>query len=131
MNVPLEGLLPTTPVLTIEEAAGVLRISRTLAYELANQYRKSGGTSGLPCTRIAGCLRVPRWALLSGQSSTGSVSDSIRPIRRSANSVGNPIKYDENLTGNTAASAGSRPKSSTSKPNANGSRPNAPTLRWS
>jgi hypothetical protein len=64
MNVPPEGLLPTTPVLTIEEAAGVLRISRTLAYELATQYRKSGGTSGLPCTRIAGCLRVPRWALL-------------------------------------------------------------------
>lgn len=64
MNVPPEGLLPTAPVLTIEEAAGVLRISRTLAYELANHYRTSGGTSGLPCTRIAGCLRVPRWALL-------------------------------------------------------------------
>ena len=64
MNVPPEGLLPTTPVLTIEEAAGVLRISRTLAYDLANQYRASGGTTGLPCTRIAGCLRVPRWALL-------------------------------------------------------------------
>ena len=42
----------------------MLRISRTLAYELANQYRKSGGSKGLPCTQLAGCLRVPRWALL-------------------------------------------------------------------
>jgi hypothetical protein len=64
MNVPPEGLLPTAPILTIEEAAAVLRISRTLAYQLAAEYQGSGGMSGLACLRIAGCLRVPRWALL-------------------------------------------------------------------
>jgi hypothetical protein len=64
MNVPPEGLLPIAPVLTIEEAAAVLRISRTLAYQLAAEYQCSGGMSGMPCLRIAGCLRVPRWALL-------------------------------------------------------------------
>ena len=64
MNVPPEGLLPASVLLTIDEAAGVLRISRTLAYQLAAEYQTSGGMSGLPCLRIAGCLRVPRWALL-------------------------------------------------------------------
>ena len=64
MNAPPQGVLPTAPVLTIEEASAVLRISRTLAYQLAAEYQGSGGMSGLPCLRIAGCLRVPRWALL-------------------------------------------------------------------
>jgi hypothetical protein len=64
MNVPLEGLLPASPLLTIEEAAKVLRIGRSLAYQLAAEYTASGERSGLPCTHIGGCLRVPRWALI-------------------------------------------------------------------
>lgn len=50
-------------VLTVPEAAVELRISRTLAYELARRYLASGGREGLPVIRIGGCLRVPRWAL--------------------------------------------------------------------
>ena len=56
--------VPATPVLTIEEAAAVLRIGRSLAYQLAREYEATGGTSGLPVIRVGGCLRVPRWALL-------------------------------------------------------------------
>lgn len=56
--------LPATPVLTVEEAAGVLRIGRSLAYQLAGEYDATGGVSGLPVIRLGGCLRVPRWALL-------------------------------------------------------------------
>ena len=56
--------VPTAPVLTVEEAARVLRIGRSLAYELAREYDATGGVSGLPVIRIGGCLRVPRWALL-------------------------------------------------------------------
>ncbi len=53
------------PLLTIEEAARVLRIGRSLAYQLAREYLQSGGTTGMPVLRIgASCLRVPRWALL-------------------------------------------------------------------
>jgi hypothetical protein len=56
--------MPATPVLTVEEAAGVLRIGRSLAYQLAREYDATGGLSGLPVVRLGGCLRVPRWALL-------------------------------------------------------------------
>lgn len=43
-------------VLTVEEAAAVLRIGRSAAYEAA----RSGD---LPCVRIGRSLRVPRYAL--------------------------------------------------------------------
>jgi hypothetical protein len=54
----------SAPLLTVEEAAGVLRIGRSLAYQLAGEYDATGGVSGLPVIRLGGCLRVPRWALL-------------------------------------------------------------------
>lgn len=50
-------------LLRVEEAARVLRIGRSLAYELARQYESSDGRAGLPVMRVGSCLRVPRWAL--------------------------------------------------------------------
>jgi Helix-turn-helix domain len=62
---------PTSPgddelqeVLTVDEAAAILRIGRSLAYELANQYLLSGGMVGMPAYRLGSCIRVPRWALM-------------------------------------------------------------------
>lgn len=52
------------PLLTVDQAARVLRIGRSLAYQLANEYLATGGTAGMPVIRVGGCLRVPRWALL-------------------------------------------------------------------
>jgi excisionase family DNA binding protein len=46
--------------LTVEEAAAVLRIGRTAAYELARRYRVTGGTEGLPVIVLGRLLRVPR-----------------------------------------------------------------------
>lgn len=57
---PLEEL---PEFLTIEEAAAVLRIGRTSAYLLAQQWRHTGGRSGLPVQRLGRLLRVPRSAL--------------------------------------------------------------------
>jgi hypothetical protein len=58
------GSLDAYPLLlTVEEAAGLLRIGRSLAYELARQYEASDGREGLPVMRLGSCLRVPRWAL--------------------------------------------------------------------
>lgn len=56
------GCLPM--MLKVEEAARVLRIARSTAYELASAYVDSEGTTGLPVLRVGGVLRVPRFALL-------------------------------------------------------------------
>ena len=65
---PLEPAL-----LTLGEAAQVLRIGRSLGYQLAHEYLNSGGTSGLPVVRLGEkCLRVPRWALME-LATTGRV----------------------------------------------------------
>ena len=47
-------------VLTIEEAAAILRISRNAAYAAARQWRATGGKAGIPCIEIGRTLRVPR-----------------------------------------------------------------------
>ncbi len=51
-------------LLTVEEAAEMLRIGRTLAYTLARRYEDTDGLEGMPVIRLGNCLRVPRWALL-------------------------------------------------------------------
>jgi excisionase family DNA binding protein len=46
--------------LTIEEAAAVIRIGRTVAYQLARRYLSTDGREGLPVVRFGRQLRVPR-----------------------------------------------------------------------
>ncbi len=47
-------------VLTVEEAAAILRIGRSCAYALARRYRATGGREGLPVIELGRHLRVPR-----------------------------------------------------------------------
>ncbi|HVE45460.1 MAG TPA: helix-turn-helix domain-containing protein [Acidimicrobiales bacterium] len=46
-------------LLTVEEAAELLRIGRTKAYAMAKQWRQSGGAFGLPVIDLGDVLRVP------------------------------------------------------------------------
>jgi hypothetical protein len=45
--------------LTVEEAAAVLRIGRTAAYEATRRYRATDGAEGIPCYKVGGSLRIP------------------------------------------------------------------------
>ena len=55
------GALPL--MLTVNDAARVLRIGRSKAYEMAATYTSSGGTQGLPVIRLGDLLRIPKVAL--------------------------------------------------------------------
>lgn len=50
-------------VLTVEEAAIYLRISRNAAYAATREWRNTNGAAGIPCITIGRTLRVPRAAL--------------------------------------------------------------------
>lgn len=50
-------------LLTVEEAARVLRIGRSAAYEQARRYEMTDGAEGIPVIRFGRRLRVPRVAL--------------------------------------------------------------------
>lgn len=51
------------PFLRVEEAASILRISRSAAYELAHAWLSSDGAAGLPVIRLGRTIRVPRAAI--------------------------------------------------------------------
>ena len=42
----------------------ILRIGRTLAYDLVQRFETSGGREGLPAVRVGSCWRVPREVVL-------------------------------------------------------------------
>ena len=54
----------TPRFLTVEEAATILRIGRTSAYELARRWLATDGREGIPVVRLGRSLRVPELAIL-------------------------------------------------------------------
>ena len=50
-------------LLTVEEAARLIRVGRTKAYAMAQEWRTTNGRSGLPVVDFGHVLRVPRKAL--------------------------------------------------------------------
>jgi excisionase family DNA binding protein len=75
----------STPVLvpdllTVMEAAGVLRVGRTTAYDLVDKYFTTDGGDGMPCLRVGGQLRAPR-VLLEEWLGSASTSRCGHPSR--------------------------------------------------
>ena len=60
VDVPPASLDGLPLMLTIAETAVVLRISRTSAYKLAEEWRRTAGASGLPTVRLGSRLLVRR-----------------------------------------------------------------------
>jgi len=52
-------------MLRVDEAAAVLRISRSRAYDEVAAFQRTGGAEGLPSIRIGRTLQVPKRALLA------------------------------------------------------------------
>jgi len=46
-------------MLTVEEAADILRIGRTAAYAMANRWIDTGGEDGIPARHVGRLIRVP------------------------------------------------------------------------
>ena len=51
------------PFLRVEEAARLLRISRTSAYALARRWLDTDGVDGLPAVRFGRSIRIPTAAI--------------------------------------------------------------------
>ena len=68
--------------LSVREAAAVLRIGKTCAYGLAQQYLHTDGAVGLKVLRVGRQLRVPRTVLeeLLGGPITWPPSDAPDPV---------------------------------------------------
>ncbi len=65
----------------MEEAARFLRVGRTKAYAMAQEWRATGGRAGLPVVDFGNVLRVPRRALerLIDDALTGPTKDGSAP----------------------------------------------------
>ena len=86
-------------LLTVEEAAAVLRIGRTAAYRLVREYLSSNGATGIPAVRYGKQVRVPRallerdlggpitWPIVEAPRSTPSAVAARAPSRQSAPST--------------------------------------------
>ncbi len=58
---PPDASLAGLPLmLTVDEAARLLRVSRTSAYKLAHEWRCTAGASGLPTVRLGSRIMVRR-----------------------------------------------------------------------
>jgi hypothetical protein len=75
------------PLLTVEEAAAVLRIGRTKAYAMAREWRATGGRSGLPVVDLGNVLRVPVAQLEARLGVTLDLSAPRAPVAQPAPAV--------------------------------------------
>jgi hypothetical protein len=76
-------------LLTVEEAARVIRVGRTKAYAMAREWRATGGRSGLPVIDFGNVLRVPLCQLEAMVG--GPLTDGVSAAASTMTSVGPEI----------------------------------------
>jgi len=69
-------LASTERFLRVDEAARILRIGRSAAYEQANRWIATNGQCGLPAVKVGRMIRIPA-AVLEAWATTGSDAESI------------------------------------------------------
>lgn len=84
-------------LLTVEEAAELLRIGRTKAYAMAKQWRESEGAFGLPVIDLGDVLRVPLARL---ESMTGA-DFAEGGVLRATTTVKEPAPREPSLSGSS------------------------------
>lgn len=109
-------------LLTVEEAARVLRVGRTKAYAMTVEWRRTHGKTGLPVVDFGNALRVPRCQLeaIVGGPIT-SLEDTPTPPEVEA-----PLASDRASGGTSPASC---PPAISDVSADTGPRPNAPSAR--
>ena len=66
----------TVRFLRVDEAARILRIGRSAAYEQANRWIATNGQCGLPAVKVGRMIRIPA-VVLEAWATTGSDADPI------------------------------------------------------
>ncbi len=67
---------PAARFLRVDEAARILRIGRSAAYEQANRWIATNGQCGLPAVKVGRMIRIPA-AVLEAWAMTGSDAEPI------------------------------------------------------
>jgi hypothetical protein len=62
--------------LRVDEAARILRIGRSAAYEQANRWIATNGQCGLPAVKVGRMIRIPA-GVLEASATTGSDAEPI------------------------------------------------------
>ena len=75
-------------VMTVTEAATVLRVSPSQLYELCARYRASDGREGFPCVTLGRGVRIPRHLLENFLSGVGRAE----PVSKTRSRTPNPGK---------------------------------------
>jgi hypothetical protein len=101
---PVDDRIP--PFLTVEEASRLLKIGRTKAYLLTQEYRATDGRSGLPVVDLGDVLRVPGPAIerMLGIGQDAAIPDLGKPRPASGTTAPEQPNYGE-VAGEEAAPA--------------------------